>query len=160
MKEKIAVFIMCLFVVVFFSIQNLSAASKSPPSLTVLYKGWGTGEAINIKQTPVEHTYACAGNACYGNPGSNSGGKTLLSTGWGRSALAEKIFANSNCKITYLYMREGVCHQGANRLLYPTTNKATVSKARGYWMTYPLWGTYAAPDYQWKWTLCKSQVGM
>jgi hypothetical protein len=155
MKGKIAVFTMCLFVVVFFSIQNLSAAP------IVLFKGWGTGEVANIKGTPVEHTYACAGNTCYGSPGSNYGGKNLLSTGYGDQARFIKAYSNWHCRIDYsTYMAEGVCHQGANRLLYPTTNKATVSKARGYWMTYPLWGTYAAAQWQWKWAACKNIVGM
>ncbi len=101
--------------------------------------GLVTGYAIKIPRLPADHTYVLsdAGHVwpCYGR---SSGGRAIC------DGLAELNDAdclsrpNSTAGIDYGFT--GVCHQMANRILYPSG--ATVEDALGYRGSLLAWGTY------------------
>ena len=88
-----------------------------------------------------DHTYVkCGtGKVAWGCFGGKSGGSTLRD-GTGSTRRANSIAgshetANINC-----YLLTGVCHQAANRILFPAG--ITVRGARGYGISQALYGTY------------------
>jgi len=106
-----------------------------------------------------DHTYVCGrGRGCYALHGGNSGG-TYLSGTWGigdrdkmKCVAKKKIFWGIKiCKVIWGF--EGVCHQEANRMLY--TNGKKVTRAKGYWIFYPLYGHYGNIKIKWKY--CKKK---
>jgi hypothetical protein len=62
----------------------------------------------------------------------------------------------------FRYGRDGVCHQLANQVLYATRRPGiaplTVDKARGYWLSSFLYGTYGVDDAAWRAKLASCSV--
>lgn len=91
-----------------------------------------------------DHTYVSCGNigkawSCWGG---KTGG-TILRQGIGSTAQADAI-ANPDEKAGITcYLVNGVCHQAANRILFPAG--ITVRDARGYSVSVSLFGTYGRP---------------
>jgi hypothetical protein len=98
-----------------------------------------SGYAVPIEGMPADHTYVLsdAGHVwpCWGR---STGGREIC------EGLAELDDANclsqpkSQAGIRYGFT--GVCHQTANRILYPSG--ATVEAAEGYRYSVFAWGTY------------------
>jgi len=87
-----------------------------------------------------DHTYVTSDNphfvwSCFGEP---SGG-TLICQGFGDSSIANCL-SRPNSEAGIKYGITGVCHQAANRILYP--GEVVVSFAQGYWASFYLYGTY------------------
>jgi len=98
------------------------------------------GHAIRLTFTDwADHTYVtCSGGFAWPCWGRSSGGRRI-SSGTGSSARANCIsLPNSTAGI--IYGVTGVCHQTANRILFPAGT--TVSDARGYWASVLLFGHY------------------
>ena len=89
-----------------------------------------TGYAVKISWLGADHTYvrSSVGNK-WGCWGRDSGGKAICS-GSGSASVANCI-SQPWSTAGLVYGVTGVCHQTANRILYPA--RAIVSKASGYW---------------------------
>lgn len=91
-----------------------------------------------------DHTYVRCGSggrawSCWGG---KSGGEELRSAA-GSTARADAIATpNERARIT-CYLVNGVCHQAANRILFPAA--ITVVGARGYGVSEALFGAYGRP---------------
>lgn len=92
-----------------------------------------------------DHTYVkCStGNVAWGCFGGKTGGNPLR-RGDGSTIRADKIAGpnedgNLNC-----YLINGVCHQAANRILFPAG--ITVTGVSGYSISHSLFGTYGRPN--------------
>jgi hypothetical protein len=98
-----------------------------------------TGWAIEIGTTGADHTYVTSSDGyvwpCWGR---SAGGHSICS-GNGSSASAN-CFSQTDSHAGILYALTGVCHQTANRVLFPA--KVIVSAAGGYWASVLLYGTY------------------
>lgn len=98
-----------------------------------------TGWAIAIGETGADHTYVTSSDGyvwpCWGR---SSGGHSICA-GVGSSASAN-CFSQTDSQAGILYALTGVCHQTANRILYPAG--VIVSAAGGYWASVLLYGTY------------------
>jgi hypothetical protein len=92
-----------------------------------------------------DHTYVRCGTggkalSCWG--GKTGGGE--LRSAAGSSARADAIATpNERARIT-CYLVNGVCHQAANRILFPAA--ITFVGARGYGVSEALFGTYGRPN--------------
>jgi len=91
-----------------------------------------------------DHTYVTCGNLgkswnCWGG---DSGG-TVLREGTGSTAQADAIATPDERAGITCYLINGVCHQAANRILYPAG--ITVRGARGYALSEALFGPYGRP---------------
>lgn len=97
------------------------------------------GHAIQIRQSDADHTYVSDDSGqswpCWGR---SSGGRQI-STGPGSSAQANCL-SQTDSHAGILYGLTGVCHQTANRILYPA--RVIVSEAGGYWVSTLLYGTF------------------
>jgi len=97
------------------------------------------GFAIVISWLGADHTYVTSSDGyvwpCWGR---SSGGR-LISSGQGSSAQANCL-SQSDSHAGIIYGVTGVCHQTANRVLWPA--RITVSKASGYWASTLLYGVY------------------
>jgi len=107
----------------------------------------------------LDHTYHCANKTswwggsnttCWSWTGGESDG-TYLSGTWGYGDYDDSKCTSSNWGCRFIYGVDGVCHQEANRGLY--TSGKTVSKAKGYWLSSALFGTYGSWT---SWTACKT----
>lgn len=85
-----------------------------------------------------DHTYVEIDGQPFGCWGRSSGG-TLLGTGSGDAALGVCL-ATPSGRAGISYGISGVCHQAANRILWPT--RANVSNAAGARASMLLWGTF------------------
>lgn len=98
-----------------------------------------TGWAINIGSTGADHTYVTSSDGyiwpCWGR---SAGGQSICAAN-GSSASAN-CFSQTDSHAGIIYAITGVCHQTANRVLYPAG--AVVSNAGGYWASVLLYGTY------------------
>lgn len=88
-----------------------------------------------------DHTYVECGNggkawSCWGG---KSGGRDLRD-GSGSTKRADKIAQKDEKAGIKCYLKNGVCHQAANRILFPAG--ITVRGARGYSISEALFGTY------------------
>lgn len=105
-----------------------------------------------------DHTYVTSSDGyAWGCWGGSIGGNQICQ-GNGNSAVAACLSQpNSHAGITYLIT--GVCHQTANRILYPAM--VIVSGARGYWLSSLLYGTYGRGAHQWiqRIAACNANVG-
>jgi len=100
-------------------------------------EGW----AVAAANTPRwDHTYVTSScGYAWGCWGRFSGGISLGS-GTGSSFVAECL-SQPNSEAGIRYLRTGVCHQTANRILHPAA-PLTVSNARGYPVSVALFGVY------------------
>jgi hypothetical protein len=92
-----------------------------------------------------DHTYVECGNGGkgWGCWGGKTGGK-LLTQGTGSTARAD-VIAGPKERAAVSYLIEGVCHQAANRVLYPAT--LLVTGARGYSLSFSIYGTYGTGSF-------------
>jgi len=97
------------------------------------------GFAVKISWLGADHTYVASSDGyvwpCWGR---SSGGR-LISSGQGSSAQANCL-SQSDSHAGIVYGVTGVCHQTANRVLWPS--RTTVSDAAGYWASTLLYGVY------------------
>lgn len=91
-----------------------------------------------------DHTYVTCGDlgkawSCWGG---ETGG-TILRQGSGSTAQANAIAGTDERAGITCYLINGVCHQAANRILFPAN--ITVRGARGYAVSEALFGPYGRP---------------
>lgn len=88
-----------------------------------------------------DHTYVECGNGgkAWGCWGGKTGG-TAFNTGNGSTKRADAIAEPDEKANIRCYLINGVCHQAANRILFPAG--ILVSAARGYWLSSSMFGTY------------------
>lgn len=94
-----------------------------------------------------DHTYVRTGDgrhawACFGR---KTAGRDLVA-GVGSEKVADCI-ARPDEKAGIAYLRTGVCHQAANRILYPAG--VTVDRARGYAVSHILYGAFGKDAIAW-----------
>lgn len=105
------------------------------------------GWAIKISWLGADHTYVTSSDGfAWGCWGRSSGGRTI-SSGTGSSGKANCI-SQPGSTAGIVYAISGVCHQTANRILYPV--QAIVSAAAGYWASIILYGTYGTSLIEWE----------
>ncbi|HXH64433.1 MAG TPA: hypothetical protein VNH42_02860 [Mariprofundaceae bacterium] len=93
-----------------------------------------------------DHTYVtCTGGHAWPCWGRSAGGKVICS-GTGSSEQANCI-AGPASHAGLVYAITGVCHQTANRVLWPA--RVLVTAARGYWISSLLYGTYGKGAAAW-----------
>lgn len=97
------------------------------------------GYALTKLGQLAEHTYVVSGHShewpCWGRA---QGGRRICS-GMGNTSEADCL-SQPNSQAGIIYGGTGVCHQTANRILYPSGE--TVSGASGYRGSLFTWGTY------------------
>ena len=93
-----------------------------------------------------DHTYVtCTGGHAWPCWGRSAGGKVICS-GTGSSEQAECI-SKPESHAGLIYAVTGVCHQTANRILWPA--RVLVTAAKGYWISSLLYGTYGRGAAEW-----------
>lgn len=111
------------------------ARTKGAP----LSNGTLTGHSIKMVGLAADHTYVTSSEghvwSCFGR---GHGGKQICS-GIGNIDQADCL-SKPDSKAGIVYAVTGVCHQAANRILYPSGK--TVSAARGYRWSVFAYGTY------------------
>lgn len=113
-------------------------------------EAWTMGALIAMKYPTklfigmADHTYVQCGNGgrAWGCWGGKTGGGPLRS-GDGSTLRADTIAQPDERAGVTCYLVNGVCHQAANRVLYPAG--ITVRGARGYDVSELLFGTYGRP---------------
>jgi hypothetical protein len=119
------------------SLKNLNERSlnQDNPSLSLL-----KGYKISTGFLGTDHTYVTSDNPSHAWPcwGRESGG-TEICRGYGKYSVADCI-SQPNSWAGIIYGVTGVCHQTANRILYPA--RVTVSNAGGYWASHLAYGIY------------------
>ena len=104
-----------------------------------MVQGILTGHSIKVALLPADHTYvtSSAGHVwpCFGR----SGGGAQICSGVGNVDRADCL-SNPESRAGIVYGVTGVCHQTANRILWPSGQ--TVSAARGYRWSIFTYGTY------------------
>jgi hypothetical protein len=116
------------------------------------------GHAIPTLFGLADHTYVtCAGGYAWPCWGRSAGGR-IISTGTGSSAQANCISWPSSTA-GLIYGVTGVCHQTANRILWPAG--ITVSRAKGYWASFLAYGTYGTDVAAWliRLGVCSTSTG-
>lgn len=127
-----------------------------------------TAFAIPIMNKPIlpDHTYVTSSMGfrwkCFGR---DAGGK-IISSGTGSTidsicisypthttSLIDNLVINNNCCKGIIYGITGVCHQAANRVLYPAS--LSVKDARGYFLSNLFFGKYGTIGSDWEKTLAE-----
>lgn len=112
------------------------------PTLT----GFALPVALKILSWFADHTYVQSDNGiswrCWGR---DSGGTAICARS-GDSTHANCI-SQPRSRAGIEYGKTGVCHQTANRILYPA--RVLVSEAKGYWLSSALYGTYGRNTAEW-----------
>lgn len=109
------------------------------------------GYALEMSVVGPDHTYVTSSNGhvwrCWGR----SSGGTQICAGNANTDQADCL-SQPNSTAGIIYGATGVCHQMANRILYPSGQ--TVSRARGYgyFGSSYMWGTYGIPKGIFPWT--------
>jgi hypothetical protein len=99
-------------------------------------QGW----AIKLQVGPYDHTYVVSScGLTWGCRGRSTGGSPL-SSGTGDSSIADCL-SQPNSEAGIKYLRTGVCHQIANRILHPA-GQITVMGCTGYSKSAFLYGPY------------------
>ena len=97
------------------------------------------GYALPMPGQLTEHTYAVSGhNHTWPCRGRSQGGRRVCS-GMGNTSEADCL-AQPNSQAGIAYLTTGVCHQIANRILYPAG--VMVSSALGARASFRWWGIY------------------
>lgn len=106
-----------------------------------------TGYAVPLQGgLPADHTYVLSSDGFkWGCWGRDYGGAQICA-GSGSSTVANCI-SQANSQSGLIYGVTGVCHQTANRILYPA--RVLVSRSRGYWLSVALYGTYGSDGAAW-----------
>lgn len=102
-----------------------------------------------------DHTYVKSDNPAFswGCWGRDSGGKEICS-GSGYASVADCISQPSS-HAGIIYAVTGVCHQTANRILFPA--EVVVSEAGGYKVSVATYGTYGTDLFEWTGRLKKCE---
>ena len=98
-----------------------------------------TGYALMVPVLRAEHTYVESSHGHVWSCGGRSANGRSICAGVGNTAQADCL-SQLNSEAGIVYGRTGVCHQKANRILYPSAQ--TVSEASGYRGSLFAWGTY------------------
>lgn len=106
------------------------------------------GKAYHILGGTADHTYVECGTgkvgwSCWG--GKNGGEELAGARGTGSTNQANAIAGADEKGGITCYAINGVCHQAANRILWPA--RVLVSAARGYWVSSSLYGTYGRENF-------------
>ncbi len=105
-----------------------------------------TGYAAIISWLGADHTYVLSSDGhswpCWG---SSTGGNAICS-GEGSSSVANCI-SQPNSWAGIIYGVTGVCHQTADRILFPA--RVIVSRARDFWLSSILYGVYGTDLIEW-----------
>jgi hypothetical protein len=105
-----------------------------------------TGHAISTLGGAAEHTYVTSSDGYeWGCWGRSAGGHAICS-GEGFSKEANCL-SEPKSRAGIVYGITGVCHQSANRILYPAG--VTVSEAKAYWASWLVYGTYGTDTLAW-----------
>lgn len=137
------------------SLLRLNERSSNPdnPCLSLL-----KGYKISTGFLGTDHTYVTSDNPSHAWPcwGRESGG-TEICRGYGKYSVADCI-SQPNSWAGIVYGVTGVCHQTANRILYPAG--VTVSKAGGYWASHLAYGTYGTTSLEFfaRLAICKASL--
>ncbi len=121
-----------------------------------------TGYAIPTGIFGTDHTYAKSDNPAFTWPcwGRSADGREIC-RGNG-NALVANCLSQPNSWAGIIYGVTGVCHQTANRILYPAG--ITVSGAGGYWLSTLAYGIYGTPVSMPEWLarllVCTSMGGL
>ena len=106
-----------------------------------------TGYALKMPLPRTDHTYVKSSNGhvwpCWGR----STGGTQICAGTDNTTQADCL-SQPKSEAGIAYGRTGVCHQTANRILYPSGQ--TVSRAKGYRGSVFFWGTYGLGAFPWR----------
>jgi hypothetical protein len=116
------------------------------------------GHAIATLFGLADHTYVtCLGGYAWPCWGRSTGGR-VISSGTGSSAQANCISLPASTS-GIIYGVTGVCHQTANRILWPAG--ITVRKAKGYWASFLAYGTYGTDVPAWlvRLGICSTATG-
>ncbi len=128
--------------------------------MTDTLSGWGLPVISKVTFSP-DHTYVTSSvGVSWGCFGRNSGGK-LLDSAFGSTSAAQCIatpnptaspllypITHTSFCAGILYGINGVCHQAANRILFPSN--ASVSSAKGYFASYSLYGEFGLLEKEWR----------
>lgn len=108
------------------------------------------GYAISTGFLGTDHTYVKSDKPAFSWPcwGRDAGGKEICQ-GNGNATMGNCI-SQPNSWAGIIYGVTGVCHQTANRILYPA--HVTVSKAGGYWASTLAYGVYGTPASMIEWS--------
>ena len=87
----------------------------------------------------IDHTYVTSSDGHIWNCWGRSSGGQVICSGEAESEHAECL-SQRKSHAGLLYGLTGVCHQTANRILFPA--RCIVSKATNYWLTAFIYGTY------------------
>jgi hypothetical protein len=111
---------------------------------TLIGKAYPTKIALNL----ADHTYVECGTGAvgWGCWGGKIGGREIV-RGTGSTNQANTIAASNERAGITCYAINGVCHQAANRILWPS--RTLVSAASGYWVSSSLYGTYGQENKNW-----------
>lgn len=118
---------------------------------------WAERYRTIISGYTADHTYVCiSGKGCYAYHGGTSGGSVLQQTSGVDSYNKSICLATRPASCMVSYLTEGVCHQEANRMLYPSRKLVTL--ANGYALFAKFFGTYGKNAA--KWDSCKRACGV
>lgn len=101
--------------------------------MAVLY-GWSLSSFYGV-----DHTYVTSSDGHIWNCWGRSSGGTIICSGEAIPGIADCI-SQKKSRAGLIYGITGVCHQTANRILLPAG--CIVSKAKNYWITAFVYGTY------------------
>jgi hypothetical protein len=148
MRNKFIAVLSCLIAIT-------TMASSSHAATT-----WAEKYAAFIRNSPADHTYVCINNGygkrCYAYHGGNSGGSILNMTMGLDNSNKTLCLSTRPKQCSVIYGIEGVCHQEANRMLYPS--RKLVTSARGYWYFQRYYGTYG--NISAYWATCRQTCGV
>jgi hypothetical protein len=141
---------------------------------------WVTTYDNRVKVYPALADVLSAGEHYWYSWGSfhAKGGTPVSADGFLASGGADLLYASCLCRpdvdsiidpaargTIFNYGRDGVCHQLSNQILWPTgrggATPATVNRARGYWLSIAIFGTYGKQHAAWasKKIQCSTQGG-
>jgi hypothetical protein len=98
-----------------------------------------TGFALKMVGVGADHTYVTSSNGHVWPCNGRSSGGSPIAVGVGNVDQSDCL-AQPDLKCGIKYSQTGVCHQMANRLLFPANG--TVSSAAGYRWSMFIYGTY------------------
>ncbi len=102
-------------------------------------RGKMEGYALKVPIIPADHTYVKSNHGHFWPCGRRFKGGKRVCSGSGNTDQANCL-ARPNSRAGIVYATTGVCHQMANRILWPSGKM--VSRASGYMVSHFFWGTY------------------
>ncbi|MGB9928515.1 MAG: hypothetical protein ACPK85_08935 [Methanosarcina sp.] len=138
------------------SLRYLNELASNRDSLLIGYK-------ISTGMLGTDHTYVTSDKPSHAWPcwGRESGGKEIC-RGYGKfqvaNCISQALPLMKPGTAGIIYGVTGVCHQTANRILYPAG--VTVSKAGGYWLSTVVYGIYGTTSLEFftRLAICKASL--